>query len=184
LFLTELLQRYLAALRSDAYASSEEPRIRYRDFIALERATIADAGIRAFWDRRVVEFPALAFPPRREPARHAETRRIATTTIAWDARTVEKLKETAACAGASMKSALLAAHFAVLSTLANQRDVVTGLITNGRPEENGADAVLGLFLNTIPICGSIGNRSWIDLMKAAFGEGGALLRYRRCTLVR
>src|SRR5262249_49338978 len=144
LFLTELVQRSLATLRGEAY-TFEEPRSRYRDFIALERATTGDASIRAFWEPRIAGLPVLALPRRRESAPPAGASRIVKTTIEWNAQTVAALNGVAARAGASIKSVLLAAHLAVLSTLANQRDVVTGLIVNGRPEEDGADRVLGLF---------------------------------------
>ena len=49
------------------------------------------------------------------------------------------------------KDVLLAAHLKVLSLVSGQREVTTGYEHSGRPELPGAQASLGLHLNSVPL---------------------------------
>ena len=55
------------------------------------------------------------------------------------------LKSLAQRAGVPLKSVLLAAHVRVMGLVGNQTDVLTGLVSNSRPEEADGERVLGLF---------------------------------------
>jgi len=74
---------------------------------------------------------------------------------------------------------LLAAHLRVLSLATGQRDPVTGLVVNGRPEGEGGDELLGLFLNTVPLRLDVEAGSWADLVYAAFAAESEVLPFRR-----
>ena len=180
--LTELLRGYLSTLESNDEAFQAPPSARYRDFVVLETSTMVDPRVRAFWEAQLANLPVLTLPPRREPAEPAAQRRVTRVSAMWDAETVARLSAVAERSTASLKSTLLAVHMAVLAALVNQREVVTGLVSNGRPEEDGADEVLGLFLNTIPICLATDGCSWAELIAKAFDEEGRLLPYRRFPL--
>ena len=81
-----------------------------------------------------------------------------------------------------LKSVLLAAHLRVLSLLAGQTDVVTGIVFNGRGEERHGENVLGLFLNTLPFSMKLPRGSWFDLVRETFRLEKEILPFRRYPL--
>ncbi|HVR97691.1 MAG TPA: amino acid adenylation domain-containing protein, partial [Thermoanaerobaculia bacterium] len=62
------------------------------------------------------------------------------------------------------------------------RDVVTGLVTNGRPEAADADRILGLFLNTVPLRAALTGGTWADLARQMFAAESEILPFRRYPL--
>jgi amino acid adenylation domain-containing protein len=95
----------------------------------------------------------------------------------------EGLRRLAQSAGVPLKSVLLAAHLRVLSLLSGQSDVLTGLVSNGRPEDNDAERTLGLFLNTIPFRLNLPEGTWVNLMQEIFKAEQELLPFRRYPMV-
>src|SRR6185369_16761640 len=75
---------------------------------------------------------------------------------------------TARDAGVPIKSVLLAAHLRVLSQLGGQEDVVTGVVSHGRPEAEDAERALGLYLNTLPFRLHLRGGTWAELAREAF----------------
>jgi len=157
--LTELFREYLHLPFADAAA------LTFRDYVALERRAAEDPRQREFWTSFLdgapyTELPRLAArAPRRSIRRHS---------IEIGEDTSRGIRQLADSAGIPIRSVLLAAHVRALSHITNQRDVVTGLVTNGRPEEAGGDRVLGLFLNTVPFRLRVGGGSWLDLVRETF----------------
>ena len=84
--------------------------------------------------------------------------------------------------GVPLRSVLLAAHMRALATITNHDDVVTGLVTNGRPERNGGDRVLGLFLNTIPFRLRDRRAPFRDLVRETFRTEQQIAPHRRFPL--
>ena len=74
----------------------------------------------------------------------------------------------AAALAVPLKSVLLAAHLKVCALAAGQDDVLTGLVSNGRPEVEGGERALGLFLNTVPLRLRLGRGSWSALVRRSF----------------
>ena len=72
--------------------------------------------------------------------------------------------------GVSLRSVLLAAHVKALSVMTGQREVMTGLVLNGRPERAGGDQLLGLFLNTVPLRVQLEPCSWRELIERIFAR--------------
>ena len=56
------------------------------------------------------------------------------------------------------------------------------MITNGRPEEAGAEETLGLFLNTMPLRLRLGLGTWRELLRAVFSAEEAAWPHRRYPL--
>jgi amino acid adenylation domain-containing protein len=98
------------------------------------------------------------------------------------AERADGLRRLAQRAGVPVKSVLLAAHLRVLSLLSGDPDVMTGLVSNGRPEEEGGERVLGLFLNTLPVRARLEGGTWIDLVRQVFAAERDQLPYRRFPL--
>ena len=53
--------------------------------------------------------------------------------------------------GVPVQSVLLAAHFKVLAMMSGQARAVSCVTHNGRPESEGAERSLGLYLNSLPV---------------------------------
>ena len=78
-----------------------------------------------------------------------------------------------------LKSVLLSAHLRVMGFLSGWKIVVTGVVSNGRPETAEAEEVLGLFLNTLPCRLSLEDESWAALVGRVFRLEQEMLEYRR-----
>ena len=68
--------------------------------------------------------------------------------------------------GVGLDSVFLAAHLRVLSFITGREDVLSGVVHNGRPEQEGAEKVLGLFLNSLPFRIKIDEMGWKDFILA------------------
>ena len=90
----------------------------------------------------------------------------------------DRLKQVAETAGVPIKSVLLAAHLRVMSVLGGQADVLTGVVSHGRPESIDAERVLGLYLNTLPFRLELKGGSWLELIKETFAAERELLPHR------
>ena len=65
---------------------------------------------------------------------------------------------------APLKSVLLTAHLRALGALTGSRDLITALITNGRPEVLDGDKAVGLFLNSVPFRIQLAAETWRELI--------------------
>ncbi|AKT41227.1 non-ribosomal peptide synthetase [Chondromyces crocatus] len=181
LFLAELLERYAARRDGLVLALPVEHAQRYRDFVALERRATQRAEDRQHWQQQLADMTLLSLPRWPSTARVKDASAGMASVSIPDA-VCEGLRDLARAAGVPLKSALLAAHMRVLAGLANQDDSQTGLVTNGRVEDEGGERVLGLFLNTVPFRLPIRDVSWSTLARQAFEAECALLPFRRYPL--
>jgi len=170
----DLIRIYLALIQRHEIAETPPPRS-FRRFVALERETLSSAASGDYWRRQLAGLEATRLP-RREPETGEQGSGVCLTD--WPADLAAHLMAVARPLGVPIKSALLAAHARVLSALANRSGVVTGLVTNGRPEEDGADRALGLFLNTLPIRLATPGGTWNDLLRATFAAEREMLPHR------
>jgi amino acid adenylation domain-containing protein len=185
--LSELFALYFTEIDGRPADLAPLPRIAFRDFVALERRTIASEESRRFWSDRLAghvfrELPRWPgrFPAPAAPA--APARRIQSVPVPLDAATTAALGRLAETLAVPFKSVLLAAHLRVLELLAGDPDVTTGLVVNGRPEVEGGERVLGLFLNTAPFRLRLAEGTWSDLVRAVFAAERDLLPHRRFPL--
>ena len=174
--LSELLRRYSSLLRGERLEIAP-PAVTFRHFVALELAAVGSEEAERFWSRRLADLPEtrLPLPPAGPGSLRVEE-------IPVPAAVLTGLERLARAAGVPLKSVLLAAHLWVLSSFSGQEDVITGLVTSGRPEAEDGERVLGLFLNTLPLRLRLGGGSWRDLVTAAFAAEGELLGFRRYPL--
>jgi amino acid adenylation domain-containing protein len=177
--ITELVQRCQAA-DSDAPDGDAELAVSMRDYVALEREALADPATRAFWQELLRDRPFTAIPrwPERDSGDHASTR------VRLPASVGTGLQELSRELGVPLRSIVLAAHLEVLSLLSGQRDVVTGLVTHGRPEVPDGDRALGLFLNTLPLRARTVPGTWREALRRGFQAEARLIPHRRYPLAR
>ncbi|MGC5310408.1 amino acid adenylation domain-containing protein [Micromonospora zamorensis] len=154
LFRTDLLAAYD---RERAGASHPaRPGLPFREYVAAERRARTDEATRRFW----LDGPG-AVPPLLLGG--AAPRTTTTQQVPLRAGTTDAVTEAVRAAGVPVKSWLLAIHLRMLGELAGRDAVVSGLVVGGRPEGEGSDATLGLFLNTLPVSVELGTRSLAEL---------------------
>ena len=178
--LTDLFRRYALLLRGEEPPRDALPKVAYRDFVALERAALASDEARRFWSRML------------DGAEPARLPRLAPSTGALEAvRQIQRpiapvlsdaVRQVARQAEVPLKSLLLALHLKVTGLLGGTRDVLTGLVSHGRPEHPDGERVLGLFLNTLPFRIWLREGSWRDLAREVFDLERQMLPFRRFPL--
>ncbi len=179
--LAEIFTAYLETLAGRTPPVAASAPAPFRDYVALERATVASEESRAFWAVQLDDPPAAQLP--RVPARAGATEAGQDAVfVTWPRERTTALEGFAARAGVSLKHALLAAHAKVVAHLAGTREVITGVISNGRPETAGSAESLGLFLNTVPYRLAVAPGTWSDLARAVLRSDEAVLPHRRFPL--
>jgi amino acid adenylation domain-containing protein len=177
---TEVLRRYVAQI--DGQPLPVTPlATTFRELVARERALVRSTEAAAFWRDRVSDLPASTVARRPGyPIDGPPSVEVLTAPI--DQRVVDGLQTVARALRVPIRSILLAAHLRVLGLVTGETDVVTGVVTHGRPETEAGEEVLGLFLNTVPVRARVDRASWADLVKDVFAAEVALLPYRQYPL--
>ncbi|HEX3531179.1 MAG TPA: amino acid adenylation domain-containing protein [Thermoanaerobaculia bacterium] len=175
--LSELFQDYTGLLRGQR-VEIVAPAVAFRDAVALESAALESAATRSYWRGKLAGAPRLALP--RWPGRGGEE--TASRQSVVPPELFVRLDEVTRQARVPLKSLVLAVHSRVMGLWGGQTDVVTGLVSSGRPESEGGEKVLGLFLNTLPLRLGLTGGSWLDLIKAAFAAEAESLPHRRYPL--
>jgi amino acid adenylation domain-containing protein len=181
--LSEIFTSYFALLRGEPAPPATPPTVTVRDFVLLERQTLEAEEHRTFWQNKLSGMQVTRVP--RLPARYRETgtHRIRQEYVVVSEQVSEGLHATARALKVPIKSLLLAAHMKMMSVLSGERDVVGGLVTNGRPEALDGEQMRGLFLNTLPLRLRIPDGSWADLIRATFEAEWEMLPHRRYPLI-
>ncbi|HWN45296.1 MAG TPA: amino acid adenylation domain-containing protein, partial [Thermoanaerobaculia bacterium] len=176
--LTELLQLYLAQLGGTAGALEPPPLMAYKDFVALEREAIGSDEARRYWTEEVGDGAQASLPrwPSQERRTGGREMRRWRRPISGDV--VASLHRFSRSVGVPAKSALLAVHARVLGLVTGERDILTGLVSSGRPERLDSERVLGLFLNTLPFRIRLDRSSWKDLARQVFEHEREMLPFR------
>jgi len=177
--LAEIFTSYFAAIYDRPAPASAPLSSFYREFVRRERLTLASEEARLYWDQQVRDISPTELPRWPSVSPRAGVPRILKHTYPLSATTSKELKRVARSLGVPLKSVLLAAHLKVLSIICGRTDVVTGLLSSGRPEETDAEKVLGLFFNTLPFHLDITGGTWHDLIRSTFAAELELLPYRR-----
>ena len=180
--LRELFQHYLFLIGKEQQNIEPAPELEFREFVALEQEAIHSPECQQFWQQRLKGHSGTMLP--RWPASASDDGRHETHTIVVEttAEMSAGLKRLAQQAAVPIKSVLLAAHLRVLSLLSGQRDVITGVVWNGRLEERDGERVVGLFLNTLPFRQQLRGGSWPELAREVFENERETLPFRRYPL--
>jgi amino acid adenylation domain-containing protein len=183
--LNELFQHYIALVERKTGALGAPPVIDFREFVALERAAMQSETHRRFWLDKLDDAPQTRVPRRSSNAKATTsgTPLMLPFAVEIPLEVSKGLKRFSNEAGVPLKSVLLAAHLRVLSFLNGQRDVLTGVVSNGRPEEADGERMIGLFLNTLPFRLRLRAGTWTELARATFEAEREMLPFRRYPLL-
>ncbi|MEV1025601.1 amino acid adenylation domain-containing protein [Streptomyces sp. NPDC050264] len=171
--LVELLARYART------GVGAPPVARFRSYVALERAALADPAPRAFWRRKLAGMSLTELPGRRS-AGGGTTMRYLERPLAEGL--AERVTRLARALGVPVRTVLLAAHLRVVGLLSGTDDVVSGAVCPGRVPEPDGDRVTGLFLNTLPLRLRLPDGSWAELVRATAGADLEVQRHVRFPL--
>jgi amino acid adenylation domain-containing protein/non-ribosomal peptide synthase protein (TIGR01720 family) len=177
--LMEIVRCYRELRDTGAAAPVEQPAVRYADHIAAERAALASEETRDYWRDTLAGHPAV-----RLPAGWGDATSTEGPYKLWvpfdDIR--DRLLELAKVAEVPLKSVVHAAHLKVLSQLTGEASFSSGLVCDARPEELGAERVLGMYLNTVPFAFAPTATTWRELVKEVFAREIELWPHRRYPL--
>jgi amino acid adenylation domain-containing protein len=183
LLLSELFAHYSALLRNPAELPPPSPlSSSFRDFVSLEQAAVKSEESRSFWREKLAGSVVSTIPtlPGIDGASAAQQLRAVEVSISHE--TSEGLKALAQSTGVPLKTVLLAAHLRVMNLLSAQQDVLTGVISHGRPEDADGERVAGLFLNTLPFRQKLTGGTWAELVEETFETELEMLPHRRYPL--
>jgi natural product biosynthesis luciferase-like monooxygenase protein/amino acid adenylation domain-containing protein/non-ribosomal peptide synthase protein (TIGR01720 family) len=174
--LSELMKTYLSLLSGDNTSFLPQPRMQFRDFVAWEEKVIANQEAKQYWQKILREVTSVRLP--RWTKVQQESTEVYVLPVPISSETGTRLKSLAQKLAVPLKSVLLAAHLRVLSLLHGQTDVLTGLVSNARPEIADGERTLGLFLNTLPFRLHLSGGTWSELIAETFTAECELLPYR------
>ncbi|WP_221643002.1 non-ribosomal peptide synthetase, partial [Nostoc sp. 2RC] len=177
--LTELLHHYYALLNGKSEAIEPAPAIAYRDFVALERATLASPDSQDFWRQKLADCVTTRIARWVGLHHSTNTPEIGFLDVPISPELSEKLQKLARLAEVPLKNVLLAAHIRVMSLLSGESDILTGLESNGRLEEVDGEKTLGIHLNTVPLRLQLMGGTWLELVQQVFAAERELLPFRR-----
>jgi amino acid adenylation domain-containing protein/natural product biosynthesis luciferase-like monooxygenase protein/non-ribosomal peptide synthase protein (TIGR01720 family) len=171
--LRELLDDYLALLAGDPPPEAPPPSLGGA-FVQLEAEAERSVESRDYWRAKLDGCWSDNEPSGGQAAR--------TLAIAIHPETSEAILRLARRWRLPVKTLLLAAHLRCLCEAMGDPEPVTAAVCGVRPETPGADQVLGLFINTLPVRQRVVGRSWRELAEALLAEELADLPHRRFPL--
>jgi amino acid adenylation domain-containing protein len=179
--LTELFQDYtnLLAGKEDEISA---PRVTYRDFVELEQQAVKSESVRKYWAEKLKDPVVHALPRWPDTPRKGGHEQVRGPEIIMPRNVLDGLMKLAHDTGIPIRTVLLAAHCRVLGEVTGQKDILTGLVANGRPQCLDGERLIGLFLNTIPFRISLEQANWKALVQETFKNEQELIPNRRAPL--
>jgi amino acid adenylation domain-containing protein len=174
-FLTEWVERYWTRLQGQEADSTNEGNV-FRDFVFLEQRALKSPENQDFWFGQTEDAQPGKLPSKWRDGAEIQAGQEVRASISPEVS--DGIKRAARMAGVPVKTMLLAAHLRVLSLLTGQKEVVSGLITHGRPEGIHSDRILGLFLNAVPFRMQLEGGTWLELASEVFRRERQIFPYR------
>jgi amino acid adenylation domain-containing protein len=177
-FNVQLLMTYRRLLSGEELPQIAAP-LPYREFVALEQATVGSKENRAYWREALGEAPATQLPPGLVGERPGRNSGAGRASLNRDMNALYPgLTALARRLGTPLQHVLLAAHMTVLARLSGRQEVVSCVVFNGRPEQMGGEQTLGLFLNSLPLRIRLERGSWRNLIEQVSQRVTEVWQYR------
>ncbi|MEV6805056.1 amino acid adenylation domain-containing protein [Streptomyces sp. NPDC051132] len=180
--LSELLRDYAHGIGLGVSAVQEALLPSPANYVRDELRALASEEAGAYW-RTLLDGAALPqldglrpFAPRDTPAR-ADSLHVPLSR--QDAAAVRAL---ATERQVPVKSLLFAAYCLALQAQFGAQDYVTGLVTHGRPDLPGAERMVGLFLNSMPVRVDTTGMTWLEVAGALYAQEQRSHPHRRYPL--
>jgi amino acid adenylation domain-containing protein len=176
--LTELFRSYLSLSTGTGEHIEPLKASSFRDFVELERKALASDQCEQYWKQKLSGSTMITLPRWHSLRETTDAPQLYKLNVTLPAEISDGLKRLAKLAAVPIKSVLFAAHLRVMSLLGGQSDVLTGMVSHGRPETVDAERALGLFLNALPFRLRLEGGTWIDLARQTFDVERELLPFR------
>ena len=178
--LAEVFLHYASLMSGEPTPAQLTPPVaRFGDLVALERSALESEECQRYWGEKLSDSQFIKIPRWRSLSRPFDAAQTRTHPVQIRSEVSRKLIEVAREASVPLKSVLLAAHLRVMKLLSGQSDVLTGLVSNGRPEVTDGERVFGLFLNALGFRLQMEGGTWAELLQATFEAERELLPFRR-----
>ncbi|MFC5743592.1 non-ribosomal peptide synthetase [Dyella tabacisoli] len=177
----KLLMGELKAILEGQGGTLPEP-LPYRNFVAQARLGVSQAEHEAFFRPMLahVDEPTAPFGLLDVQGDGTD---IAEAQLKLETLLGRRLRQQARKLGVSAASLMHLAWAQVLSRLSGRQDVVFGTVLFGRMQSGeGADRVLGIFINTLPVCIPTGAKPVLDGVRDTHATLTRLLRHEHASL--
>jgi amino acid adenylation domain-containing protein len=169
--IAEILHDYAALLAGKSATERAPLLLTYANHATRELEAAEDPLTREFWSRALRDL-------KQSPVAHGVVCGPQLRVAVDLGDLGRQCRTTALQLGVPVKSIFLAAHMKVVSTLAGSGSATTGVMFNTRPEEIGAEDVVGLYLNALPISIEVAGTSWSQLARACLDAEVAVTPWR------
>jgi len=175
---TELMNQYMALVNQQP-ADVIPPTSTFRDSIFLEQQALANKAFEAFWHEYLGDVNVMKLPTYRAAKADKGEREIVKFEVPICDELSGQVQALARNLAVPLKTVLLAAHMRVMSQIGGVDDVMTYIVSNGRPENRDGHAVIGLFVNSLAFRMHLRGGSWADLVYGVLDTEQKTLPYRR-----
>ncbi|MGP4047150.1 amino acid adenylation domain-containing protein [Streptomyces sp. 2A115] len=173
---TKLFETYYRMLAGEEAGLADADN-HLRRHVELEREVLASPESKQFWQDVLAQGAAEPLPRWDAPATQGEG--VLMHPVPLPEGLSDQLRELASALAVPVKNVLMAAHVKVIAALTGQDEVLTGYEHSGRPEREGADQAIGMFLNTLPFRTRVAGGTWTDLVHRVRDAETGLLPHRR-----
>lgn len=180
--LTELFKLYATALQGRALTILPRPTVGFQDYIAMENRVIQTQETSDYWQSKLEGATATTVLGKKITSDIQEHKYLEEKRILLDEALFNRLSKVGRENGIPIKTIFLTAHVRTLQFISGKKDVLTGVVANGRLEAPGGDKVLGLFLNTLPFRFSETGATWVEQMNEIFHTEQEMMHHRRFPL--
>ncbi len=171
--ITELNNTYFE-LEKDSTYIPKEITLNYKDYVIEQECLKQSNKVDEFWGNYLKDYAQLSLFT--NETAHEETFQVI------KGEQYEALKKICAENDLSVRNVVHAAYIFVLSKLTLCDDIITGVVTNGRPLDEEGDKLLGCFLNTIPFRTVYEEGTILAYLKDITRDLNGLKRYENLSL--
>ena len=175
---TELMNHYMAMVNGESSAVPP-PTSTFRDSIYLEQQALTSRESEAFWHEYLAGVNVMKLPSYRAAKADKGEREIVKFEVPISDELSQSVQSVAKSLAVPLKTVLLAAHMQLMSKIGGVDDVLTYIVTNGRPENRDGHAVIGLFVNSLAFRMKLSGGSWADLIYGVLETEHKTLPHRR-----
>ncbi|WP_442961649.1 amino acid adenylation domain-containing protein [Pseudoalteromonas sp. B62] len=163
-FISQLFIHYQNSMAGKALPAPQTEYV-FRDFVALELTALADPDAKNYWLSVLEDAPLKQIPNKLKSNNQHEDRIDKLYNVPGFSDLSQQLYTVAKKLGEPLQSVLLSAHAKVLTSMSGHSQALSSVVVNGRPEYEGGDRGLGLFLNAMPVCFDLApDSSWSELV--------------------
>lgn len=179
MMVSELLNHYLSIMNGKPEKPAL-PTATFRDSVYLEQQSLKSDDFQEFWGKEIQDATLMRLPRLISgPKADRGERYIVKLSRPFPRDLSDRVKRLALATKVPVKSVLLAAHMRVMMQFGGHSDVLTHMVSNGRPEIPGGDSVIGLFVNSFTFRQKLRRCTWRQLIRDTFRREQETWPYRR-----